>query len=158
MVVFQDPPLVVDGIDQPARLVDAAVAPGPDDLAELAETSAVVLTGPLATAVALAQQVPELGPSVVVEIEVHRGDRLDLAPFDDLAALGLAAGVHVVGDLDPSDHDAVGWELGAVTWLLTLGVRTVRGVDERRLRRLVAVAGALDAATDPVVSDGEVGP
>jgi len=146
VAVFQDPPLVVDGIDQPVRLVDATVAIGAEELAELTRAATVVLTGPLSSSVALAEQVRDLGPSVVVEVAIDRGDRLDPAPFDDLAGMGLAAGVHLVGDAEPNDHDAAGWEIGAVTWLLAHGVRTVRGVDPRRLRRLVGVAAALDGA------------
>lgn len=161
MAVFQDPPLVVDGIDgadQPARLVDATVAIGPDELRELARTTTVVLAGPLADAVATAGLAPDLGPAVVVEVEVVRGTTVDPAPFDDLAAMGLAAGAHLVDApgaeaIDPADAadadaraEADGWELGAVTWLLANGVRTIRGVDAKRLRRLVAVAEALDRA------------
>lgn len=149
MAVFQDPPLVVDGIDQLARLVDATVAVQPDELAALAEASTIVLTGPMAHAVALARQVPDLGPAVVVEVDVERGAFVDPAPFDDLASLGIAAGAHLVGE-PSTDQDAIGWEIGAVTWLIDNGVRTVRGVAPRRLRRLVAVARALDDALEPV--------
>ena len=151
MAVFQDPPLVVDGIDQPVRLVDATVAVGPDELAEMVESATVVLTGPLERTVALAQQVPELGPSVVVEVDLPRGEFVDPAPFDDLAALGIAAGAHLAGE-PSSDQAAVGWEIGAVTWLIDNGVRTVRGVAPRRLRRLVAVARAIDEALEPAAS------
>lgn len=149
MAVFQDPPLVVDGIDLPARLVDATVGLRAEELAELAETATVVLTGPLKRTVALARQVPELGPAVVVEVDVARGTFVDPAPFDDLAALGIASGAHLAGEASP-EQSAVGWEIGAVTWLIANGVRTVRGVAPRRLGRLVAVARSLDDALEPV--------
>lgn len=153
--MFQDPPLVVDGTDGPARLVDATVAIAPDELRELARSATVVLTGPIEHGVEIARQAPELGPAVVVEVEIERGAPLERAPFDDLAAMGLAAGARLIdaeatGPGDPADagaHAAAdGWELGVVTWLLANGVRTVRGVEPRRLRRLVAVAAELDRA------------
>lgn len=146
---------MVDDADGPARLVDATVAIDADELAAMAGSATVVLTGPLSSSVALAEGVRDLGSSVVVEVDVVRGGPLDPAPFDDLAGMGLAAGVHLVGEADLSDHVATGWELGAVTWLLTHRVRTVRGVEPRRLRRLVAVAEALAAASDDRVGSAE---
>lgn len=160
MVSFQDPPLVVDGLGATARLVDASVAMEPDELAAMAERDTVVLHGPLSDAVALARRVGDLGPAAVVEVEIVRGRRLDPAPFRDLAALGIAAGVLVV---DPSpdgagvegcERDVDGWEIGALTWLIDNGVRTVRGVAERRVRRIVAVSDALASA----VEASETGP
>lgn len=153
MVVFQDPPIVVDGMDQTARLVDATVAIGPDEIVDLARDATVVLAGPIEVAAEVARQVPDLGPAVVVEVEVVRGRPIDPAPFDDLAAMGIAVGANLVAfdaeiRPDPTDRRAAGWEIGAVTWLLANGVRTIRGVHARRLRRLVAVDAALDAALE----------
>ncbi|MCB0976201.1 MAG: hypothetical protein KDB02_01970 [Acidimicrobiales bacterium] len=153
MAVFRDPPFVVDGIDQTTRLIDASVAVAPEDIEGLTRTDTVVLHGPFGDAVALARKLTDLGPSVVVEVEVPRGSVVESAPFDDLASLGIAAGVHIVdrpGEEGPFPGDAGddGWEIGAVTWFLANGVRTVRGVAHRRLSRIVAVADALAAAEE----------
>lgn len=136
-------PILVDGSARPVVLWAADQATSGTEPAPAAAT--LVVHGPPAAAMATARVLVEAGADAVVEVEVTRGRPVDRAAIEAIRAGGLAVGAALVpgpgSDSDPDSEDeaAAGWEIGAVTVLLGLGVRTVRGVDARRLAHLRAV-------------------
>lgn len=81
----------------------------------------------------------------VVEIQVERGS--SVSPLDLTTPDEGRVDVAFVDPVDPATTiDRDGWEIGALAVLLSSGVTTVSGTDERRVARVRAVLAALEAA------------
>lgn len=84
--------------------------------------------------------------NVVVELAVtSSAGTVDVKSIGRYQAAGLSVGVELLAEPGPA-VEATGWEVGMLTHLLDLGVRTVRNVRQVRLRRVQAVVDAVAQA------------
>ena len=87
----------------------------------------------------------------VVKIQVERGGSVSAALVDLHTPTEVRIDVAFVDPVDPATSpshpvvDVDGWEIGALTVLLSAGVTNVTGIDERRVARVRAVLAALGA-------------
>ncbi len=83
----------------------------------------------------------------VVEVPIGPGLPAPTAAWvEELARSGRVAGVVLTPLPADAGPDQVGAEVGMLTQALTVGVRSVRGADPARFRRVRAVVEALAAA------------
>lgn len=82
---------------------------------------------------------------VVIEMVVSDDERVDVDLVRTAEAAGLAVGA-VLRAGEGTVDEVAGWEIGVLTHLLQVGVRTVRNVSSIRFHRVSAVVGALAEA------------
>ncbi|HEX2575896.1 MAG TPA: hypothetical protein VHK88_06065 [Aquihabitans sp.] len=146
-----DPTAVAAAMEVGATLVHVDVAlAGAAEVLEAARSGAVVVVGgELEVAQRAARTLLDGGARpehVVVELEASPATVATLpAGVRAAEAAGLGVGAVVAPGGGPA-AEVLGWELGVLTRLLALRVRTVRGVPLHRFRRVRAVVEAVAAA------------
>ncbi len=139
-------PAVAAGVS--VLVVEAALATHGEVIRAAAGGAAVVIGGTPDAAGRAAATLVDRGASpdrVLVEVVVPAGTPVELADRSGTRTPALAAALGSDRSDAGWERDA-GWEIGVLTRLLSVGVRTVRGADPVRFRRVRTVVEAIDGA------------